>query len=289
MHRDKLIKSEVNKLFNTTSETLRYYEKKGLINPDIEENNYRYYDFFDLQKLRQIFLFRSLGISIESIQNIMAEEISEKEYIDLLTNHQEELKIKIKILEETYQNVNQLLKLVSNKELNYTFEIKHISERVFYVISSIDSNIMSSPKKYFEKYKSVIKGEHYSEKSLHILYDYEDLSLGNQISSKICFEVLEENNINKQEGNNISYTTFASGEYLSVFYEFKREDFKGLKLLKTKIDEYLKENSYVLKDKRVIEIEHPELSFFSEEGTFIYEIQVMIKEENSHEGEKNSL
>jgi len=277
MHRDKLIKSEVNKLFNTTSETLRYYEQKGLINPDIQENNYRYYDFFDLQKLRQIFLFRSLGISIESIQKIMAEEISEKEYIDLLTKHQEELKVKIKNLEETSQNVDQLLKLVSSKELNYTFEIKHISERVFYAISSIDSNIMSSPKKYFEKYKSVIKGMHYSEKSLHILYDYEDLNLGNQISSKICFEVLKEGKISKQEGNNISYTTFSSGEYLSVFYEFKREDFAGLRFLKIEVDEYLKENNYKIKDHRVIEIEHPELSFFSAEGTFIYEIQILIQ------------
>lgn len=277
MHRNKLIKSEVNKLFNTTSETLRYYEQKGLIHPDIKENNYRYYDFFDLQRLRQIFLFRNLGISIESIQSILNEEITEKEYIDLLVKHQEELRKTIKNLEETYQNVNQLLKLVNNKELNYTFEIKHISERVFYVISSIDSNIMSSPKKYFEKYKSVIKGEHYSEKSLHILYDYEDLKLGNQIPSKICFEVLEQSRVSKQENNNISYTTFPSGEYLSVFYEFKRDNFEGLRLLKTKIDEYLKDNDYTLKDHRVIEIEHPELSFFTEDGTFIYEIQIMIQ------------
>jgi len=41
--------------------------------------------------------------------------------------------------------------------------------------------------------------------------------------------------------------------------------------------EYLKENNYKIKDHRVIEIEHPELSFFSAEGTFIYEIQILIQ------------
>ncbi|WP_305453059.1 MerR family transcriptional regulator [Bacillus mycoides] len=36
----KLTKSDVIKIFNTTKETLRFYEKKGLVQPKVGKNNY---------------------------------------------------------------------------------------------------------------------------------------------------------------------------------------------------------------------------------------------------------
>lgn len=277
MHRKKLIKSEVNKLFNTTSETLRYYEKMGFISPDVGDNNYRYYDFFDIQKLRQVFLYRNLGISIESIQQIMNENIEEGDYVQLLKRHQNQIKDQISALESTYKNVNHLIKLVQNNDVKYDFELKQKPKRFLAVVSAIDSNIMSSPKKYFDRYESVIKGESYSEKALHILYDYDALNHNEQMTSKICFQV---NKIPKginQKNSDLTYTILSKGQYLSVFYPFKRHDFRSLKNLKKVIDEYLKQHDLKLKDSQVIEIEHPELSLFLGEDTLIYEIQILVE------------
>ncbi|MDI6505055.1 MerR family transcriptional regulator [Bacillus wiedmannii] len=39
----KLTKSDVIKIFNTTKETLRFYEEKGLVQPKVGKNKYRFY------------------------------------------------------------------------------------------------------------------------------------------------------------------------------------------------------------------------------------------------------
>lgn len=38
--------------------------------PEIDDNYYRYYDFKDLEKLRQIFFLRDIDLSIEEIQKL---------------------------------------------------------------------------------------------------------------------------------------------------------------------------------------------------------------------------
>lgn len=64
--------NEVAKLFNITTNKLRFYEKKGLINPSRDEtNNYRYYTKEDLVKIQTILMYRVLDLSIEDIKEII--------------------------------------------------------------------------------------------------------------------------------------------------------------------------------------------------------------------------
>lgn len=275
MKRKKLLKNEVVKMFNTTSETLRYYEKEGLLTPEIKNNNYRYYDFFDLQRLRQIILFRDLNLSIDEIKSIYNNQIEESEYISMLKTHQRSLFLKIQRLKEVYDNVGQLLELVTTNDLNYSFSEKVYSKRWYYVLDPIDSDVMSSPKAYYEKFSNIINNKYYSEESLNILYDYEALGKGSSISSKICFEIPHE----IVDAHLISpdvCTAFESGRYLSVFYQFIHGDFESLSILKEKIEKYLNENDLELANEYVFEIEHPELSLFLEDEVSIFELQVMI-------------
>lgn len=64
--------SEVCKICKLTKKAVEYYEKQGLICPDIEMNGYRNYTESDIARLKEIAVYRSLGMSVNNIQSIMA-------------------------------------------------------------------------------------------------------------------------------------------------------------------------------------------------------------------------
>lgn len=66
---------EVAKLFNITTNKVRFYEKKGLIVPSRDpDNDYRYFTKNDLIKLQTILMYRELNIPIESIKDIFIDD-----------------------------------------------------------------------------------------------------------------------------------------------------------------------------------------------------------------------
>ncbi|WP_459195850.1 MerR family transcriptional regulator [Wukongibacter baidiensis] len=69
--------NEVAKQFNISTNKLRFYEKKGMIQPKRDdENNYRYYTESDLIKLQAILLYRLLNMPIKDIKNIINDNCS---------------------------------------------------------------------------------------------------------------------------------------------------------------------------------------------------------------------
>lgn len=67
--------SEIADYFHTTPETLRFYEKKGLISPQKSpENNYRYYTLNDMYRLVDIIFFRRLDMSLKEVKTILTEQ-----------------------------------------------------------------------------------------------------------------------------------------------------------------------------------------------------------------------
>ena len=66
---------EVGKETGLSASNIRFYEKKGLLCPKRrEESQYREYGPEDVRRLKEIMLFRKLGISVESIY-LMYQEI----------------------------------------------------------------------------------------------------------------------------------------------------------------------------------------------------------------------
>lgn len=64
--------SEVGKMFNITTNKIRFYEKKGLLKPIREEDNeYRKFNEQDIIRLQSILLYRSIGLTINDIRNIL--------------------------------------------------------------------------------------------------------------------------------------------------------------------------------------------------------------------------
>ena len=66
---------EAEALTGITKQNIRFYEKKGLLLPQRnQENSYREYSQEDIERLQKIKMFRKLDISIENIQRIFAGE-----------------------------------------------------------------------------------------------------------------------------------------------------------------------------------------------------------------------
>lgn len=68
---------EAEKFTGLSRSNIRFYEKEGLIAPArTEGNGYRDYSEDDIEKIKKIACLRTLGISVESIRDIMSGEIS---------------------------------------------------------------------------------------------------------------------------------------------------------------------------------------------------------------------
>lgn len=68
---------EVAEKTGLTISNIRFYEKKGLIEPEREkESKYRDYTEEDVKRLKEIILFRKMDLSIENIASIINKEAS---------------------------------------------------------------------------------------------------------------------------------------------------------------------------------------------------------------------
>ena len=64
--------SEAAKLTGLNVSSIRFYERKGLLMPQREDGSkYRDYTDEDVQRIRQILLYRKMGISVETIELIL--------------------------------------------------------------------------------------------------------------------------------------------------------------------------------------------------------------------------
>lgn len=61
---------EVENLLDIPRATVRYYEKEGLISPERVTNGYREYSEVDVEKIKQIIIFRKIGLSVNDIEDI---------------------------------------------------------------------------------------------------------------------------------------------------------------------------------------------------------------------------
>lgn len=93
--------SEFAKLKGTTAETLRHYNRVGLLLPEYidPKNGYRYYSTTQSEKLGTILELRELGVSVEVIKDFFCNSNKSKE-----------------ILEETYEKLCKQIKHLTNVE-----------------------------------------------------------------------------------------------------------------------------------------------------------------------------
>ncbi|SFD02361.1 MerR family transcriptional regulator [Clostridium uliginosum] len=101
--------NEVAKIFNITTNKIRYYEKKGLIEPlrDID-NEYRKFNDEDIIKLQSILLYRSIGLSIKHIKDILNNS-SNNNYLNHFNNQYEIVNSEIHKLTDIRKSIGKIL------------------------------------------------------------------------------------------------------------------------------------------------------------------------------------
>ena len=95
---------EISKLYGISVDSLRYYEKIGLLQPLRAESGYRYYSVRDIWKLNVIRDLRELNFSMEQIRRYF-ENHSIDATLALLQEEQQAIRKKIRELQGLQKNV----------------------------------------------------------------------------------------------------------------------------------------------------------------------------------------
>ncbi|RAU90829.1 MerR family transcriptional regulator, partial [Paenibacillus sp. YN15] len=106
---------DVTNKFGISHRSLHYWENVGILESLRGENDYRYYDEENTQKIKQIVLLRKLRLSIPSIQEIFTSgELSK--VISVFTSHLDESKKEKEQLNALGLVLQQLIHMLKDKQ-----------------------------------------------------------------------------------------------------------------------------------------------------------------------------
>ena len=107
--KQKWMIGELAKMFDVSTDTLRYYEQEGLLHSHRKgENGYRYYSYDDLFVLMDILLFRSLGLPVKEIQPLVTTK-KLREIRAVLQQNDQLIGEKLKALQLQRQQLAQII------------------------------------------------------------------------------------------------------------------------------------------------------------------------------------
>lgn len=104
---------EIAKLTGLTIRTLRFYDQIGLFSPsDQTDSGHRLYTESDISRLHQILSLKELGLALEEIKSLLAQEhCSPIEIVSIqIASLKEKIKIQQKLLEEL-EHVSTLMQM----------------------------------------------------------------------------------------------------------------------------------------------------------------------------------
>ena len=122
--------NEISKLYNIGKDSLRYYERLGILCPKRAENGYRMYTTHDIYRLNVIKDMRSLGFSMQQIQQYL-DHRSVDNSIDMFQKEICLIDQKIEQLQSMKEKAEQcLFELEKSKSLTFDrFEIVEMPAR----------------------------------------------------------------------------------------------------------------------------------------------------------------
>lgn len=102
---------EISQLYNIGVDSLRYYEKLGLIVPKRAESGYRLYSVNDIWRLNVIRDLRDLGFGMEQIKEYLDKHTVDST-LNLLEEEQRAIEKKMQALKQLQENVEQRLETI---------------------------------------------------------------------------------------------------------------------------------------------------------------------------------
>ena len=126
--------NEVCKITGLTKKAVLYYQQKKLIDPKTDDNGYRDFSDTDVERLKQISVLRSLGLSIPEISNILDSGFSKEEIRKCITRKELQNDLSIEQTELLKELLNgECIEKIQNKiiELDHKKSIKERLLEVF--------------------------------------------------------------------------------------------------------------------------------------------------------------
>ena len=141
------------KLANTTTETLRHYDRIGLVKPSKTDQwtNYRYYTQQDIVRLNTVRALQLMDLSLQEIKTVLEYNDLEK-IVDFLAEAEKKADEKIAALQYGKSKI-QLAKadyekkLKARQEVN-SFFIKDYPQRIILLSDTLETPTLDNPVSY---------------------------------------------------------------------------------------------------------------------------------------------
>ncbi|MGL5755536.1 MAG: MerR family transcriptional regulator [Paraclostridium sp.] len=181
----KLSTGQVSKLFNISKDTLRHYDKLGILKPEVNQlNGYRYYSQEHIDQLNLILATKDLDISLASIkETIESEDLYEYK---ALINKQE------KLIEEKIESLKRKQKQLSKWDEILETIINYKNEYNFETIKIFDGKY----KFYGVEMKKILGTEHSKQ---YVEYLDENIECMNEECYYSLYSINKDNNIKEDE------------------------------------------------------------------------------------------
>lgn len=260
---------ELSKIYKLGRDSLKYYEKLGLLSPSRDTNSYRMYTLRDICNLNLIKELRTLDFSMQRIKeylqnrNINTTKTMLKEEICLideklkeLTAHRKSLRKRLSSIENTLEHTNfgriELLYMHQRKALTVNSNVA-FDENVDYLIQTLNE-------KFEDKFYLV------GNSNFGAVFDSKSISEGIFNNYKHIFCLLDEYSTN---------SNFIISEGYYVTYTYKG-DYKKTTQVLPMLYKFIESNNYtILGDP--IEIYKIDIYETSIEDEYVTQVQIPVK------------
>ena len=114
----KYTTGEMAKLCNVSVRTVQFYDTKGILHPsDLTEGGRRLYNDDDLHKFRLICTLKAIGLSLNSIKNVLESELSAKILTILLNEQMELLEVEIDERQKQLEMISAIKESIRDKAI----------------------------------------------------------------------------------------------------------------------------------------------------------------------------
>lgn len=272
--KDKLSIGEFARLRNITTETLRHYDRIGLLKPiEVDKKTgYRYYSILQEEKLGTIKELRQLEMSIDEIK-MYFDNRNLKQSVSILKDKQSQLKKKIKELQNLEESISEKIQHLEHISQVSNFEdivIKEIQGRKIIAFDKPIKNDIDLSYAFPElentlKEISPIVGSN----RIGLIINQKDIELNEGLESVILFLFIKDKgNIDEKYIRKIPKGIYACKYYKGSIWSTNDDIRKTAK--------YIKKKGYrVCGD--ILQIVQIDISVTDQKEESLFEIQIPIK------------
>jgi len=271
--KEKFLIGELSKIFNISTDTLRHYDRIGLLKPEYDQiNKYRYYSVDKFFTLSRILFLRNLDISLEDIKNYFNNQNTDH-LLMLLKKEKAEIDRKMNRLINLKRKISNKIELIedANKYINQ-IRVERFPERwgVFIDIENIEDEyeLKSSFKKHEAHFKMsswLIEGQIYTSISK------EDMSEERFEQFNYFIEILS-----REENSNLQLKILPENDYACIVF---CGSYSNIEHYYRMLIQWIEENGYEIAGDS-IEKNIVDYGFSNSEEEYISEIQIPITRKN---------